>query len=154
MQGNRRSQGKSRARSWLAGPRFGATIARMKKLLGVLATALVVAAGLWIAFRIQLANQLATVPELLPKSTLVLLEAPDLKRSRDRWHDSDLYQIWREPAVQAWLQKPLGRLPADRAGRQVFNEFLQLNPTHSFFALISLENNEPKLIGGFHFAAA
>ncbi len=126
----------------------------MKKLFAVIATALVVAAGLWIALRIQLANQLATVPELLPKSTLLLVEAPDVKRSRDLWHTSDLYQIWREPAVQAWLQKPLDQVPANRAGRQVFYEFLRLTPTHTFLALISLEHNEPKLIGGFHFAGA
>jgi hypothetical protein len=45
-------------------------------------------------------------------------------------------------------------MPANRAGRQLFDEFLQLNPTHSFLAVISLENNEPKFIGGFHFAGA
>ena len=108
---------KKSSATWLAVRRFGATIAPMKKLFAVIATALVVAAGLWIAFRIQLANQLATVPELLPKSTLLLVEAPDVKRSRDLWHTSDLYQIWREPAVQAWLQKPLDQVPANRAGR-------------------------------------
>jgi len=126
----------------------------MRKLIIVIAIALVVATGLWIALRIRLANQLATVPELLPKNTLLLLEAPDLKRTRDRWHASDLYQIWRESAVQSLLQKPLGRVPANRAGREVFDEFLQLDPTHSFVALISLENNEPKLIGGFHFGVS
>ena len=30
-------------------------------------------------------------------------------------------------------------------------DFLQLGPTRGFLALTSLESNEPKLIGGFHF---
>ena len=53
------------------------------------------------------------MPELLPQKTLLLVELPDFQRTRTRWHESDLYQIWREPSVQAWLQKPLARLPTD-----------------------------------------
>ena len=30
-------------------------------------------------------------------------------------------------------------------------DFLQLGPTRGFLALTSIESNEPKLIGGFHF---
>ena len=76
---------------------------------------------------------------------------PDFQRARAHWHESDLYQIWREPSVQAWLQKPLAQLPKDGGGRQTLEDFLQLGPTHGFVALTSIENNEPKLIGGFHF---
>ena len=124
----------------------------MKKLLAVIAIALVAAAAAWIFVRVQLVNRLVTVPELLPKTTLFLVHVPDVKRARERWQASDLYQIWREPSVQSWLQKPLGRLPQNGKGRQTLEEFLQLGPTHAFVALASLENNEPKLVGGFHFA--
>ena len=124
----------------------------MKKLLAVIAIALVAAAAAWIFVRVQLANRLVTVPELLPKTTLFLLHVPDVRRARERWQASDLYQIWREPSVQSWLQKPLGRLPQNDKGSQTLDEFLQLGPTHVFVALASLENNEPKMVGGFHFA--
>ena len=126
----------------------------MKKLLAVLGLALVVAAGVWVMMRMQLAGRLATVPELLPGTTLLLVEAPDLRRSRERWQESDLYRIWREPSVQSWLQKPLDRFPQKGSGRKTVEEFLQIHPTHSFLALTALEKNEPTVVGGFHFDGA
>jgi len=123
----------------------------MKKLLVVLVFALVVATAVWVAMRIQMAKRLAVVPELLPQATLLLVELSDFQRARTRWHESDLYQIWREPAVQAWLQKPLAHLPKKGSGHKIMEDFLQLGPTRGFLALTSIERNEPKLIGGFHF---
>ena len=123
----------------------------MKKLLGVIVLALVAATAVWIFLRVQLANRLAKVPELLPETTLVVVQVPDFKKMREQWHGSDLYQIWREPAVQAWLEESLARLPKHHGGRQTLDDFLQLGPRHGFVALTSLENNEPKVIGGFHF---
>ncbi|HEV8422046.1 MAG TPA: hypothetical protein VGQ40_01785 [Chthoniobacterales bacterium] len=123
----------------------------MKKFLALIAIALVVAAAVWVTLRIQIANQLAKVPELLPESTLLLAQASSPMRTRERWHQSDLYQIWREPSVQAWLQRPLAQLPKDQSSHQTLEEFLQLGSNHLFLALTSLEKNEPVVIGGFHF---
>jgi hypothetical protein len=123
----------------------------MKKLVAVLVIALVVAAAVWVAMRIQIAKRVALAPELLPQATLLLVELPDFQQARTRWHESDLYQIWREPSVQAWLQKPLARLPKKESGHKTMEDFLQLGPTRGFLALTSIESNEPKLIGGFHF---
>src|SRR4051794_11393432 len=124
----------------------------MKKLLAVIVAALVTATTVWVIGRIQLAKRLATVPELLPETTLALIEVPDFQRARMQWQRSDLCQIWHEPTVQTWLQKPLGQLPRVGAGlRQVLEDFLRLSPTHGFMALTSIENNEPKVVSGFHF---
>ncbi len=123
----------------------------MKKLLAVIVVALAAATMVWVIVRVQLANRLATVPELLPGTSLALVEVPDFQRARKQWRGSDLCQIWREPTVQAWLQEPLAWLPKDRGGRQMLEDFLRLGPTHGFVALTSLENNEPKFISGFHF---
>jgi hypothetical protein len=123
----------------------------MKKLVAVLVIALVAAAAVWVAMRIQMAKRLAVVPELLPQATLLLVELPDFQQTRTRWQESDLYQIWREPSVQAWLQKPLAHLPKKGSGHKTMEDFLQLGPTRGFLALTSIESNEPKLIGGFHF---
>lgn len=125
----------------------------MKKLLVVIMIALVVAATVWVVVRVQLAKRMAAVPVLLPQTTLLLLQAPDFQKTRADWHESDLYKIWHEPSVEAFLQKPLERLPKNSGGRQTLAEFLELGPKHGFLALTSLENNEPKLIGGFHFDA-
>jgi hypothetical protein len=127
-------------------------MAPMKKLLGVIVAALVTATTVWVIGRIQLANRLATVPELLPETTLALIEVPDFQRARAQWQRSDLCQIWHEPTVQTWLQKPLAQLPQVGASRrQILEDFLQLGPTHGFMALTSVENNEPKVLSGFHF---
>ncbi|MEO6971493.1 MAG: hypothetical protein ABI217_11430 [Chthoniobacterales bacterium] len=123
----------------------------MKKLLAVIVLALVVATAVWVFLRVQLAHRLAQVAELLPATTLAVVQVPDFKKTREQWHGSDLYQIWREPAVQAWLQESLARLPKHRGDRQMLDDFLQLGPTQGFVALTALENNEPKVIGGFHF---
>ena len=122
----------------------------MKKLIAVIVIALVVAAAVWVIVKVQLANRLALIPELLPEKTLVLMEMPDFVRTRTRWHESDIYQLWREPTVQAWLQKPLARLSQNRRGRKALEDFFALGPKHGFLALTSLENTEPRLIGGFH----
>ncbi len=123
----------------------------MKKFLAVVAGALLVALLLWGALRVQQAHRQVAVAELLPGTTLALAEAPDFNRTREQWHASDLYALWREPAVQAWLEKPLGQLPENKRGHETFAEFLRLRPTNGFLALTSLEQNEPKVIGGFHF---
>src|SRR5690242_10018512 len=115
----------------------------MKKLAAVIAIALVAAAAIWIFARIQLANRLATVPELLPNTTLVLMELPNLTRTRERWRESDLNKIWREPAVQNWLQKPLGKLSEKEIGRKGLDDFLALGPTNLFVAQTAFEQNEP-----------
>jgi hypothetical protein len=125
----------------------------MKKLVAVIVIALVVAVGVWVIVRVQLAKRIAAVPQLLPPTTLVLAQVPDFQKARADWHESDVNKIWHEPAVQEFLRKPLARLPKDRGGRQMLGEFFALGPRHGFLALTSLENNEPKLIGGFHFDA-
>lgn len=124
----------------------------MKKLLAVIVAALVTAATVWIIGRIQLAKRLAAVPELLPETTLALIEVPDFQRARTQWQRSDLCRIWHEPTVQTWLQKPLAQLPqGGGGGRQILEDFLRLGPTHGFVACTSIDNNEPKLLSGFHF---
>jgi hypothetical protein len=126
----------------------------MKKFFGVLLAALVIALLLWVALRVAQAHRRVSVEELLPKTTLLLAHAPDPKKTREEWHESDLYAIWREATVQAWLREPLAQLNWNHRGGETLNEFLQLGPTDGFLALTSLENNEPRIVGGFHFAKA
>ena len=123
----------------------------MKKLLAVVVAALVIAVALWVAMRIERANRRITVAELLPQSTLLLAHIPDFQRTREQWHASDLYALWREPSVKAWLQEPLARIGKGGGSRRTLNDFLALEPQDGFLALTSLENNEPKFVGGFHF---
>ncbi|MGI8432827.1 MAG: hypothetical protein ACR2MW_11135 [Chthoniobacterales bacterium] len=123
----------------------------MKKFLAVVVAALVIALALWVALRVQQANRQMQVSELLPKTTILLAEVPDLKRTRTEWRASDLYALWHEPALQAWLEKPLAELRQRRGNWSDAEHFLQLDPTNLFLALASLENNEPRFMVGFHF---
>jgi hypothetical protein len=94
----------------------------------------------------------APVSALLPRDTIFLAHMPDFNQARDQWHHSDIYQLYREPAVQDFLRKPLGNLPTTNAfGAQTRREIEQLDPKHAFLALTSMDNNNPKLVGGFRF---
>jgi hypothetical protein len=123
----------------------------MKKLLVLIIAALVAAAAIWIGLRMRLSSRAAAVTELLPKGTIILLHMPDCNRTRDQWHASDIYQIWREPSVQAFLEKPLAKVPKNTGAHETLQKIVRLEPKNTFVALTSLENNEPKIIAGFHF---
>jgi hypothetical protein len=93
----------------------------------------------------------AAVTTLLPKETIALVHLPDLNRTRDQWHESDIYRIYREPAVQDFLRRPLQKLKQNGQASQTLREVEQLEPKDGFVALISIDNKNPKLVGGFHF---
>jgi hypothetical protein len=44
---------------------------------------------------------------LLPESTLLFVDIPDFSRSRSDFAKTELYALWHEPEVQAFLEKPL-----------------------------------------------
>jgi len=55
--------------------------------------------------------------DLLPESTLVFLDIPDFSQSRSDFEKTELYALWHEPEVQAFLAKPLA------AWREVLTNF-------------------------------
>ena len=48
--------------------------------------------------------------DLLPESTLVFLDIPNYSAAKDNFFKTELYALWREPEVQAFLNKPLAAL--------------------------------------------
>lgn len=48
--------------------------------------------------------------DLLPESTLLFLDITDFSKSRDDFSKTELYALWEEPEVQAFLKKPLDSL--------------------------------------------
>ena len=91
------------------------------------------------------------VTALLPKGTLALLYLPDFKRSRAQWHETDLYKLWSEPAVQDFLRKPLARSPESEEARRKMQEMDALEMRDAFLALTALEDDRPSVIAGFRF---
>src|SRR5438128_6789949 len=79
---------------------------------------------------------------------------PDFNRTRDEWYRSDIYQLYREAAVQDFLRPGLaglGKLPKTPTAAQTLREIEQLDPKHAFFALSSVSHNSPRFVSGFRF---
>jgi len=93
----------------------------------------------------------AAVSGLLPRETIFLAHMPDFNRARDEWHHSDVYLLYREPAVQEFLRKPLANIAKKDTAAETLREIEQLVPKNAFFALTSIDGNSPKLVGGFRF---
>ena len=88
---------------------------------------------------------------LLPRETIFLAHVPDFNRTRDQFDHSDVCLLYREPAVQEFLRKPLTKLPKKAAASQTLREIEQLDPKNVFFALTSMANDSLKVVMGFRF---
>src|SRR5438874_6684235 len=121
----------------------------MRRILLLVIAGAAVAVAIWYAWRISQKTSGAPISALLPRETIFLAHLPDFNRTRDQWHHSDLYLLSREPAVQDFLSKPLSKLPKKDAASQTLRDFEQLGPRDAFFALTSIDNNNPKFAGGF-----
>lgn len=125
----------------------------MKRFLLVLVVAAAAAFAIWFGMRgksLTLASK-AAVTSLLPRDTVALLHVPDFNRTRDQWHDSDAYKLWREPAVQAFMERPLGKLSGAGAAREQMQDLGTLGVRDAFIALTGVENGQPKIAAGFQF---
>ncbi|MDQ6625560.1 MAG: hypothetical protein M3Y69_05380, partial [Verrucomicrobiota bacterium] len=126
----------------------------MKRLLLVIVLAAAVAFAVWFGMRanIRTASSSATVTALLPKETLALVHVPDFNRTREQWHQTDLYKLWREPALQDFLQKPLAKMPATGGVREHVQEIETLGMRDAFVAMTSWQNDQPQFAAGFRFS--
>jgi len=123
----------------------------VRRILLLVIAGAIAAVAIWYAWRISQKTSGAPISVLLPRETIFLAHLPDFNRTRDQWHHSDLYLLSREPAVQDFLRKPLSKLPKKDAASQTLRDFEQLGPRDAFFALTSIDNNNPKFAGGFRF---
>src|SRR5213592_1742651 len=123
----------------------------MRRLIFLLIALAVAAFAGWYYWNLSQQISSAPVSALLPRETIFLAHMPDFNRTRDEWYRSDIYQLYHEPAVQDFLRKPLGNLPKTDAASQTLQEIEQLDPKHAFFALTTLDNNNPRFVGGFRF---
>src|SRR5260370_26525475 len=123
----------------------------MRRILLLVIAGAAVAVAIWYAWRISQKTSSRPVSVLLPRETIFLAHLPDFSRTRDEWHHSDLYLLSREPAVQDFLRKPLSKVPKKDAASQTLRDFEQLGPKDAFFSLTSIDNNDPKIAGGFRF---
>ncbi len=123
----------------------------MKRILFLLIALTVAAFAGWYYWQFSQRLSSAPVAALLPRETIFVAQIQDFTRALDEWQHCDIYQLYREPAVQDFLRKPLGNAPKTDAVSQTLLEIEQLAPQNAFVALTSIDNNNPKIVGGFRF---
>ena len=123
----------------------------MKRVLLLVIIGAVAAFGGWYVWNLSQKTSSAYVSVLLPRDTIFLAHMPDFNQTRDQWHHSDIYLLYREPAVQDFLRKPLANFSKRDRASQTLREIEQLDPKNAFIALTSIDNNNPKVVGGFRF---
>jgi hypothetical protein len=92
--------------------------------------------------------------ELAPADTLFFVQFPNLRQTALRVPQTKLYQIWREPAVQGFLEKPRRKAPWMRAWAERFDEMARVAPGEFFVAVTSTGGPRPGFVGGFSFAGS
>jgi hypothetical protein len=90
--------------------------------------------------------------ELAPAETIVFVQLPNARQAALHFLQTDLYQIWREPDVQAFLTKPRLKAPWMREWEQRLDAAVLAAPGEAFVAVTSLDG--PKFVAGFAFAGS
>ncbi|HEV8185217.1 MAG TPA: hypothetical protein VGP40_04615 [Chthoniobacterales bacterium] len=125
----------------------------MKRFLLVVVLAAAAAFAVWFGMRSRVlsASSNAAISALLPKETLALVHLPDFNRAREEWRRTDIYQLWREPALQDFLQKPLANVAMSDRVKQNLQEIETIGMRDAFVALTAVRDGRPEIAGGFHF---
>jgi len=123
----------------------------MKRFQLLVMVAAITAAAIWWSFYRSRHTSSAAVTALLPRDTLLFVHLPDFNRARAQLHQTDLYQIWTEPAVQDFLQKPRARIPVNDAYELTIQECESLQAKDVFLAVTAIEDSAWKIAGGFRF---
>ncbi len=128
----------------------------MKRFLLILVLGAAVAFAVWFGMRgkILTGSSNAAVSALLPKETLALVHVPDFNRTREEWHRTDIYALWREPALQDFLKKPLANLGASDRATETLADLQALGVRDAFLAVTGWQSSQPELAAGFHFDGA
>ena len=124
----------------------------MRRFLVLFFIGAAAAVAIWLGMRGGAEKASSTnVTTLLPRETLAFAHLPDFNRMREHWHETELYKLWREPAMQEFLEKPLTQMPKTARAQQTVSDLVRLQVRDAFFAILSVEENRPKMAGGFRF---
>lgn len=123
----------------------------MKRFQLLVLVSAIAAGAIWYGFYRSRHTSSAAVASLLPKETLILFHLPDFNRSRAELHKTDLYQLWQEPAVKDFLQKPRAKMPSNDAVGPTVEEIASLEMKDAFIAVVAVENSAWRTVGGFRF---
>jgi hypothetical protein len=123
----------------------------MKRFLLILITAAMIAWAIWFGVRALHKPSSTTVAAFLPRETVFFAHLSDFNATRGQWHETDLYKLLHEPAMQEFLQKPLSNIPRNNDAPQKLKQIEKLELKDAFLAVTSIANNDVKVLGGFRF---
>lgn len=123
----------------------------MKRFGLLIVLAAVAAGGVVYSVHRSRSTSNAAVTALLPRGTVALVLLTDFNRSRDDWHQTDIYKLYQEPAVRDFLNRPLSKVPQRDTTSQTLGDIEGLSPKDAFVAVTSIEENNPRFVGGFRF---
>jgi len=123
----------------------------MKRLGLLVFIAALAAVGILYGLRRAERTPHAAVTALLPRGTIALAHLPDFNRTRNEWHQSDLYKLYQEPAIQDFLNTPLSRVPQSDTVSETVSDIEDLDLKDAFLAVTSIDNTGPHFAGGFRF---
>ena len=121
----------------------------MKRFLLVILLGAIAALTAYYIVRQHPAAVPGAVANLLPADTALFIHMPDTEKNREAWHQTDLYQLYREPAMQDFLQKPKSQLPEKGPLKDAWHDFASLRMRNGFLATNNFDSL--RLIGGFEF---
>ncbi len=90
----------------------------------------------------------------VPAESVLFAQMPNIVETRRRWKKTALYQIAREPEVQAFLERPKSKVPQMAAIRTNTDRWLRASPRDAFIAVTSITEQTPKFVAGFSFKGA
>ncbi len=121
---------------------------RMKKVIVVLVILAVLIGGA--AWFLLSRYGVTDGARLTPADTVAFLSLPDVARTRERWKQTALARIAADPAVKAFLEKPLTLLDGE-GGSEAAGILEELKPGRLFVAVPSVSENEVEVLVGFQY---
>ncbi|PZR71506.1 MAG: hypothetical protein DLM73_15845 [Chthoniobacterales bacterium] len=125
----------------------------MKRFQLLVLASAITAGAIWFGFYRSRHTSTVAVASLLPRETLAFIHIPDFNRARGELHETEVYKLWREPAVQDFLQKPRAKMPASSTVGPTIEEIESIGMKDAFVAVVSLEYSAWKIVGGFRYKA-
>ncbi len=95
----------------------------------------------------------AGAADLAPADALAFLHLPDPVHTTTAWRGTELFKLWDEPEVRAFMERPLARVPANPVLGESLARLGKIEPREVFVAVAPGpdKGERPRLIAGFHF---